>query len=126
MPTYATAEEYLDYAGQPGPADIDRRLTRASERVDELLTNAIYDTDEQGFALDAELKKAMMQATCAQAAWLIAVGDEFGTASAFKDVSMGSVRLARVDSKDGTAPRYAQDAVSILLRAGFLIAVMTW
>jgi hypothetical protein len=54
------------------------------------------------------------------------VGDEFGTASAFKDVSMGSVRLARVDSKNGNPPRYAQDAVSILLRAGFLIAVMTW
>ncbi|GGO63202.1 hypothetical protein [Nonomuraea cavernae] len=126
MPTYATAEEYLDYTGQSGPADIDRRLARASERVDELLAEAIYEVDDQEFALDPVLKKAMMQATCVQAAWTLAVGDEFGTASAFKDVSMGSVRLARVDSKDGTAPRYAQDAVSILLRAGFLIAVMTW
>ncbi|MFG1709235.1 hypothetical protein ACFLIM_39195 [Nonomuraea sp. M3C6] len=126
MPTYATAQEYLDYTGQSGPADIDRRLARASERVDELLADAIYEVDDQEFALDPKLKKAMMQATCVQAAWTLTVGDEFGTASAFKDVSMGSVRLARVDSKDGNAPRYAQDAVSILLRAGFLIAVMTW
>ncbi|WP_433235526.1 hypothetical protein ACQPYK_25490 [Streptosporangium sp. CA-135522] len=126
MPTYATAEQYLDYTGQSGPADIERRLARASERVDELLANAIYETDEQGFARNAGERDAMTRATCAQAAWTLAVGDEFGTSSAFKDVSMGSVRLARVDSKDGLAPRYAQDAVSILLRAGFLIAVMTW
>lgn len=123
---YATAQEYLDYTGQAGPADIDRRLARASERVDELLSNAIYDTNDDGIVLDPVLKTAMTQATCAQAAWTLAVGDEFGTASAFKDVSMGSVRLSRADSKTGEAPRYAQDAVSILLQAGFLIAVMTW
>lgn len=126
MPTYATAEDYTDYTGQAGPADINRRLTRASERVDELLSNAIYDTDAQGIALEPVLADAITRATCAQAAWTLAVGDEFGTASAFKDVSMGSVRLSRVDTKTGEAPRYAQDAVSILLQAGFLIAVMTW
>ncbi|MDP9843255.1 hypothetical protein [Streptosporangium lutulentum] len=126
MPTYATAEDYLDYTGKSGPADIERRLARASERIDEMLANAIYETDAQGLALDAEERDAMARATCAQAAWTLAVGDEHGTASAFKDVSMGSVRLSRVESKDGSAPRYAQDAVSILLRAGFLIAVMTW
>lgn len=126
MTTYATAEEYLGYAGTSGPADIDRRLARASERIDELLANAIYDVDDtQGFALDPVLKKAMTQATCAQAAWTLAVGDEFGTSSAFKDVTMGTVRLTRADG-GGSAPRYAQDAVSILLRAGFLLAVMTW
>ncbi|MEQ4723773.1 hypothetical protein [Nonomuraea sp. B19D2] len=126
MPTYATAQDYTDYTGQSGPADINRRLARASERVDELLSNAIYETDKQGIALDPVLRDAITRATCAQAAWTLAVGDEFGTASAFKDVSMGSVRLARVDTATGEAPRYAQDAVSILLQAGFLIAVMTW
>ncbi|WP_219470821.1 hypothetical protein [Nonomuraea rhizosphaerae] len=126
MPTYATAQDYIDYTGTAGPDDITRRLTRASERVDEMLSNAIYETTAEGIAVDAVLKDAIMRATCAQAAWTLAVGDEFGTASAFKDVAMGSVRLARADSKTGEAPRYAQDAVSILLAAGFLIAVMTW
>lgn len=126
MPAYATADDYIDYTGKPGPADIDRWLARASERVDELLSNAIYETDAEGFPADPKLRDAVRRATCAQAAWTIAVGDEFGTASAFKDVSMGSVRLSRVDTKTGEAPRYAQDAVSILLSAGFLIAVMTW
>lgn len=126
MTTYATAEDYSDYTGKPGPEDIDRRLARASERVDELLSTAIYETDAEGFPVDPTLRDAITRATCAQAAWTIAVGDEFGTASAFKDVSMGSVRLSRVDTKTGEAPRYAQDAVSILLSAGFLIAVMTW
>ncbi|MEV0149686.1 MULTISPECIES: hypothetical protein [unclassified Nonomuraea] len=126
MPTYATAEDYTKYSGQTGPPDIDRRLARASERIDELLSNAIYETDAQGIARNAVLKDAIIRATCAQAAWTLAVGDEFGTASAFKDVSMGSVRLSRVDTATGEAPRYAQDAVSILLQAGFLIAVLTW
>ncbi|MEV0617569.1 hypothetical protein AB0I81_29905 [Nonomuraea sp. NPDC050404] len=126
MPTYATAQDYTDYTGTPGPDDIARRLARASERVDELLSNAIYETTVEGVAVDPKLADAITRATCAQAAWTLAVGDEFGTASAFKDVSMGSVRLARVDTKTGEAPRYAQDAVSILLGAGFLIAVMTW
>ncbi len=124
--TYATADDYTEYTGKPGPDDIDRRLTRASERIDELLSNAIYETNSEGFPVEPHLADAVRRATCAQAAWTLAVGDEFGTASAFKDVSMGSVRLARVDTKTGEAPRYAQDAVSILLKAGFLIAVMTW
>ncbi|MEU8195236.1 hypothetical protein AB0C10_15795 [Microbispora amethystogenes] len=124
MPTYATAQDYADYAGSSGPADIERRLARASERIDELLVQAIYETDDQEFPVDPKLREAVTKATCAQAAWVLAVGDEFGTASAFKDVTMGTVRLTRADG-EGASPRYAQDAVSILHQAGFLVAVMT-
>ncbi len=124
MPTYATAQDYVEYAGNAGPADIERRLARASERIDELLVTALYETDDQELPVDPVLRDAVKRATCAQAAWVLAVGDEFGTASAFKDVTMGTVRLTRADG-EGAAPRYAQDAVSILLQAGFVIAVMT-
>ncbi|MFD8529415.1 hypothetical protein ACFV0L_18545 [Streptosporangium canum] len=117
---YATAADYTAYTGQAGPNDMDRRLERASERIDELLFASIYPTDDEGMPIRPRDIDAMKRAVCAQAAWTLAVGDEFGVASAFKSVSIGSVRLDRGSSSDGPPPRYAPDASSILQRAGLL------
>ncbi|WP_433426345.1 hypothetical protein ACQP1V_42705 (plasmid) [Microtetraspora malaysiensis] len=119
--TYATSADYIAYTGQdPAPADIERRLERASERVDELLMTAVYPVDDAGMPTEPGHVDAMKRATCAQAAWTNAVGDEFGVASAFKTVSIGSVRLDRGGSTDGPPARYAPDASMILQRAGLL------
>lgn len=117
---YATGADYTAYTGQAGPDDIERRLERASERVDELLFASIYPTDDAGMPTRPEDVDAIKRATCAQAAWTAAVGDEFGVASAFKSVSIGSVRLDRGGSDNAPPARYAPDASSILRRAGLL------
>ncbi|WP_424533635.1 hypothetical protein ACOZ38_25200 [Sphaerisporangium viridialbum] len=119
--TYATPAEYTAYTGQQTlPSDIERRLDRASERIDEILQNSVYPVDDAGMPTRAGDADAMKRATCAQAAWTLAVGDEFGVASAFKSVSIGSVRLDRGGSPNGAPARYAPDASSILQRAGLL------
>ncbi|MBT2234758.1 hypothetical protein [Nonomuraea sp. NEAU-A123] len=117
---YATAADYTAYSGQAAPDDIDRRLERASDRIDEMLFASIYPTDDAGLPTRPEDVEAMKRATCAQVAWTVAVGDEFGVAAAFKSVSIGSVRLDRGGSGDAPPPRYSPDASSILQRAGLL------
>lgn len=131
MPVYATAAQYEDYTGQTPPADIDRRLARASERVDELLRTALYAVDEATqLPTDPDYADAVARATCAQAAWMLAVGDEYGVAAAFKDVSIGSVRLSRAGGANSGPARHAPDAASILQQAGLLpgyvIDATTW
>jgi uncharacterized protein YciI len=116
---YATASDYVDYTRKPAPADIEGELERASERIDELLTVAVYRTDESGMPSEPDERQAIQRATCAQAAWSLATGDPYGVASTYKDVQIGSVKLGgRTDV--GGPPRYAQDAVSILRRGGLL------
>ncbi|GAA4600329.1 hypothetical protein GCM10023194_81360 [Planotetraspora phitsanulokensis] len=119
--TYATAADYTDYTGQQvQPEDIERRLARASERVDELLISSVYQVDDAGMPIEPDVIEAMKKATCAQAAWTLAVGDEYGVASAFEQVSIGSVRLQRGKSGGGPPARYASDASAILQRAGLI------
>ncbi|MFG2076975.1 hypothetical protein [Nonomuraea maritima] len=120
MLVYATPADYTDYTRAAAPADIEGELERASERIDELLTVAVYRTDETGMPVEADKREAIMRATCAQAAWSLEVGDKYGVASAYKSVRIGSVQLDRGGNGESGPPRYAQDAVSILRRAGLL------
>ncbi|MDF5756656.1 hypothetical protein [Spongiactinospora sp. TRM90649] len=117
---YATASDYTAYTGQSAPSGVDQELARASERIDELLLGAVYPTDEDGRPVEDDVREALMRATCAQAAWQVTVGDPYGVASAFKSVSIGSVKLDREASTSTGAQRYAQDALSILRTAGLL------
>ncbi|TMR97538.1 hypothetical protein [Nonomuraea basaltis] len=128
---YATAADYATYTGQAAPDGIDQVLARASERIDELLMGAVYQTDETEMPADADTREAIRRATCAQAAWTIAVGDPYGVASAFKSVSIGSVKLDRAGGAgESGPPRYAQDALSILrttgLLPGYVIDISAW
>lgn len=131
QPVYATADDYEDYTGQQPPADIGRRLARASERVDELLRSAWYPLDEATqMPTEPEHVEAIARATCAQAAWMKAVGDEYGVAAAFSDVSIGSVKLKRAGGDNAGPARHAPDAASILqlagLLPGYVIDAATW
>lgn len=120
-PVYATAADFEAYTGKPPPDDVERRLARASERVDELLRAAWYPLDEATqLPTMPDHIDAVTRATCAQAAWMLAMGDEYGVAAAFKDVSIGSVKLSRAGGNDSGPARHAPDAASILQLAGLL------
>ncbi|MEV4806766.1 hypothetical protein AB0K18_42800 [Nonomuraea sp. NPDC049421] len=121
QPVYATADDYRAYTSQEPPEDIDRRLARASERIDELLRGAWYPIDEATqMPTEPDHLEAIGRATCAQAAWMRAVGDEYGVAAAFSDVKIGSVSLKRSGGDNSGPARHAPDAVSILQLAGLL------
>ncbi|TMR99515.1 hypothetical protein [Nonomuraea basaltis] len=118
---YATADDFSTFTGKPAPEGIAASLARASERVDELLIGAVYDTDEvTEMPTDPKERDAVMRATCAQAAWMIATGDPYGVAATFKDVSIGSVRLSRAGGGGSGPARHAPDAGRILHTAGLL------
>lgn len=120
MVVYATAADYAAFTGKPAPEGIDASLARASERIDELLIGAVYDTDDQEMPTDPRERDAITRATCAQAAWMLATGDPYGVAAAFKDISIGSVRLSRAGSGESAPARHAPDAGRILHTAGLL------
>ncbi|MEV6033570.1 hypothetical protein AB0L65_20615 [Nonomuraea sp. NPDC052116] len=117
---YATADDYAAYTAKTAPDGIEASLARASERVDELLIGAVYATNEQEMPTDPKERDAIMRATCAQAAWMIATGDPYGVASAFKDIQIGSVRLGRANGGEAGPARHAPDASRILHTAGLL------
>ncbi|MEW1843143.1 hypothetical protein AB0392_34825 [Nonomuraea angiospora] len=121
MVVYATAADYAAYTGQPAPAGIDAVLARASERIDELLVTAVYNVDPvTELPTDPKEAAAIARATCAQAAWSLAVGDPYGVAAAFKDVQIGSVKLSRAGGGETGPARHAPDAAAILRTAGLL------
>lgn len=119
---YASAADYAAYTGQSAPAGIEAVLARASERIDELLVTAVYRVDPvTELPTDRKEAEAIARATCAQAAWSLAVGDPYGVAAAFKSVQIGSVKLDRASGGGDAGPaRHAPDAASILRTAGLL------
>ncbi|SEU46606.1 hypothetical protein [Nonomuraea wenchangensis] len=118
---YANADDYAAYTGKPAPDGIDAVLARASERIDELLVTAVYAVDPATeLPTDEKVADAIRRATCAQAAWSVAVGDPYGVAAAFKSVSIGSVKLDRAGGGEAGPARHAPDAASILRVAGLL------
>lgn len=122
---YATSDDYVKWAGAtpPPPADIDRRLARASLRVDELTFTAVYDVDDTGMPTDPDVREAMQEATCAIAAWRIRTGDEDGAAAQYQSVGIGSVNLGRAQSATaaGGGPDLdGPDARTVLGNAGLL------
>ena len=74
---HATSAEYAAYSGQMSPADVDRKLARASEVVDEWTTTAYATVATTGIATDTTQAGALRDATCAVVeSWEL--GDELG------------------------------------------------
>lgn len=128
--SYATTGQLAAYLHAAPPAGARRLLARATERVDELTRTACYDVDPDDpdqMPTDAAVLAALVEATCAQAEWLAATGDDgSGTAQRYSDVQIGSVRLstgsastaaAAADPDQGDA-RYAPGAIRALRKAG--------
>lgn len=123
---YATEADLIAYGAPPGVtlptgAEATRKLTRASEHVDEMLLTAIYDTDTNGMPTKASVIQALENATCAQVVWWAGGGgDETGTQGKYKDIALGSLRLSRGSSGAGEVERYAPDALRHLRLEGLL------
>lgn len=99
---YATGADYLEWAGEAGPADITRRLARASDAVAQATVRAVYDVDTDGYPTAVDVVAAMRDATCAQARWWIATGDELGDGERWQSVGIGRVQMSRASR--GSAP----------------------
>lgn len=121
---YATTADYARWLQAAPPVGAARSLRVASERVDELLRTAVYQTDAEGLPVDQEQRDALRWATCAQADYQRAIGDPYGRGAlgTLTSVSIGSVSIGRGVTASGTTapPRYSDQAVSYLATAGLL------
>jgi hypothetical protein len=132
---YATRADLLAYldgstlaALVPADPEATRKLTRASEQVDDALLTAVYDVDDTTLLpTDPLVAEAMKLATCAQVARGLAVGDGIDTGVVYTDVSIGSVRLSggtASGSASSSSDGLTEEAVGHLRRAGLISNVV--
>lgn len=130
-PVYATRAQLVASVYVPStvtvPADPEatRLLGRASRRIDTLLLRAVYEVDDNDVPTDTAVAEALREATCAQAAWWLELGDESGAAAQFQTVGVGSLNLGRGYTGGGSATGPAQTtsaaAVEVLQQAGLIL-----
>ena len=127
---YATSGDLAEYLQDAPPENADRLLIRASELIDRMLFTARYDVDVDGDPTDTGVIAALKKATCAQVAWWIETGDEWGLGTAYSSMSIGSVSLSRAQSGGGEASsRIGPDVWAALAEGGLTghgIAVNGW
>lgn len=121
---YATVSDYLAHTGTTvPPAGLDRLLTVASNRVDEILIGCIYDTDSQGRPTDTDVKGWLRDATCEQVLYMLDTGDSTG-AGGFVQQTVGRISWSQGKGANGeTQPRHAPEAIGILHVNGLLPTV---
>jgi hypothetical protein len=117
---YATRTDLVAYAPAdvtvPDDPEATRLLTRASAHVDRYgLLTAVYDVDTGGLPTDTALAEAIKLATCAQAVYWLATGDETGAAAQWGSVGIGSVNLSR--GSNGTAGKSGSAATQLAPQA---------
>lgn len=118
---YATTTEY---SASPLTSDTtnDAALVAASLDVDALLTNTIYDVDDDGLPTDQDAIDALRDATIAQVQYSGQRGDPTNVGGQqFAVMQLGSARLVRSNQPPANMPgRYAPQAEQILRQAGLL------
>lgn len=111
---YATPEQLAAWTGNPAPTGAERLLARAAEDIDSALLTAVYRVDEDGDPIDTTIAAALADATCAQAEYWIATGDDgTGAAGRWDSVSIGPVSLS---GRSSSPP--AASGVELAPRAG--------
>ncbi|MEO6081926.1 MAG: hypothetical protein ABIQ18_02340 [Umezawaea sp.] len=130
---YAVEVDLIGYGAPPSVtlptgAEATRQLTRASERIDELLLTAVYDTDPVTLLpTKANVIAALRDAVCAQViGWASGEVAEIDTSGQFKDIALGTLKLSRGNASGGSVPRYAEQAVTHLRLAGLLPGSVTY
>ncbi|WP_051702043.1 hypothetical protein [Mycetocola saprophilus] len=119
---YATPEDYATWTGetiQVSPV----LLRRAEIRVRSMLTGVVYPVDADGNATDPEHIQALMEATCAQAAFFEDTGDISGSLAVLGGASIGTVKLGTPTTAAGGKGsavdlRYSSEVADILAAAG--------
>lgn len=125
---YATRQEYITYAGDPAPTNIDSLLRRASHQVESHIRAAVYATDEDGLPTDPAVKEALRDATCAYVAYWEETGDPTGADAMQGPVKILSVQLGGTatggaSSRTPADVRRSDEAVQILRNAGLISAI---
>lgn len=107
-----------DYAALMGGSASPLLLRRASLRIDRALLSAVYNTADA--TLGPTYLKALREATCEQAAYMIAQGWDDGIAGGYQSATIGSVTLARGQAPGGgmTPADLSSEAFAILQLAG--------
>ncbi|MFF3558967.1 hypothetical protein ACFYXS_02845 [Streptomyces sp. NPDC002574] len=119
---YATVEEFTEYLDpDPVPANAARLLSRASTKLDQILTGAVYKTDSDGLPTDPALAAVFREAVCIQAQYIAALGDETGANANVSQMSLGNQTITRALSVVGPGtPRVSQDLLDLLQVKGLL------
>lgn len=129
---YAAASDYLAWTGAATePANLTQILRAASLAVREATELDYYPTDGTGLPSDADKKQAFNDATCCQAAALVALGYDpttggTVTASVEQGTSIGTAHityaaadtLAAVEAKQRAITGLVPEAQRILRNAG--------
>lgn len=111
MPAYATTDDLAEWIDGDLPDNAKAILRTAAYAVREATSTAYYSADQNtGLPLDVTTAAAFRDATCAQAAALIALGIDplagGGTeASVERSVGIGSARIEYADANDAAQAR---------------------
>ena len=128
MRVYATTADYANDPRTSAPdssISVRKALLVASQRVDEMATTALYETNSTTLQpTDSAVAAALRDATIAQAAYAIPIGDAYGLGTTqYRSVSIGGVTLSRGSTPvagSSTPGRYAPEARETLRAAGLL------
>jgi len=123
--SYATLTDLAAWLGTEPPPGSQKRLIRATAKLDSLLIGSVYPVDEAGLPTDMTDIVALRDATCAQAEWLVEIGDVsgVGVSSWWKPVSTKATAAPkpRELGKDNPARQeYAPAVFDILQGAGLM------
>lgn len=119
---FATLTDYVNITGDTDTDGLEYRLRRASERVETLTVTAIYPVDADGMPTTEPAISALRKATCYQAQWMAAIGDDTGAAGMWSSIGIGSVNLSgsKTSGSSGQGSLYAPEAVAVLAAAGMV------
>lgn len=133
MLVYAKSTDYAAWTGTTAPSNITQVLRSASLAVREATELSFYATDTTGMPTDPGILQAFNDATCCQAAALIALGVDTNAggavvASVKESKSIGSARItyAAQDAKNAAEAKQqaltglVPEAIRILRDAGAL------
>lgn len=124
LEAYATTDQFKEYpvagSGLRGLTEVEAGglLWRASRDVDRVLLAAVYDPT------DSAVTEALRQATCEQADWRIASGQDSGiAATGVHAVSIATVQISKGYTGSGSAAMrdmFSPQAYTILQLAGLV------
>lgn len=120
---YATAEQYRSETGDEATplSRVQVMLRKASRAIDHHTMGAVYEHTPNGMPTAAVVIQAFMQATCAQAEFMLADNDPTGVKRQYTSTSMGGVSLTRAPQTVALPfPPLAPEAAMILHTAGVL------
>jgi hypothetical protein len=131
MLVYATSADYAAWTGTSAPAGLTSKLRSASLAVREATELDFFATDTTGLPTDAAILQAFNDATCCQAAALVALALDPNaggavTPSVKESKSIGTARItyAQADAANAAAAKaqaatgLVPDALRILRDAG--------